>query len=229
MDRIMAYFDAYKGHRAALRAAWADYNNGVAALEQYKGSAGYADNVKALAAKRDEAIQAARAKYAKDFDGTLAGMRLSMDYMPMPTVTDEQMNALAVLKMRSKVTQGELEQAARAVADNPVALGVVYEVAENNGYHGLRGVVGGESIDSARRCIDSLERTARELMALDRVDARKERGIQAMRNLHGGGSGINALRGFRVDCDIDNEAEAMAKFGSVRDVKSFASFVNREL
>ena len=229
MNRTQAYYNAYKGHREALRAAWTAYNNGVAALEQYKGSAGYADDVKALAVKRDDAVKAARAKYAKDFDGVLAGMRLSMDYMPMPTVTDEQMNALAVLKMRSKVTRGELEQAARAVADNPVALGVVYEVAESNGYHGLRGVVGGESIDSARRCIDSLEQAARELVALDKVDARKERGIQAMRDVRDTGSGLRSLRGYRVDCDIDNVTEAMAKFGSVRDLNSFETFVNREL
>lgn len=229
MNRTQAYFDAYRNHRNELRGAWAAYNKELTALEPYRGSAGYTGDVERLTKQRDEQVAQINTKYAKEFDGVLAGMRLSMDYMPMPTVTDEQMNALAVLKMRSKVTRGELEQAARAVADNPVALGVVYEVAENNGYHGLRGVVGGESIDSARRCIDSLEQAARELVALDKVDARKERGIQAMRDVRDTGSGIRSLRGYRVDCDIDNVTEAMAKFGSVRDLNSFETFVNREL
>lgn len=160
--------------------------------------------------------------------GIIAGMRLSLDMMPMPVVTDEQMNALAVLKMRSKVTQAELTQAARAVADNPVALGVVYEVAEQNGFSNLRGVIGGESIDSARKCVEKLTASARELLALNKADARKERGINAMRDINNGGSGIPALRGFSVDRDVSDVNEAMYVFGGVGDVGSFAEFVNRQ-
>lgn len=227
MDRLNAFFKTYSDHRAALRAAWAAYNKGVEALEPYKGSAGYADDLQALAVKRDAAVAAARATAAKDFDGILAGMRVSMDFMPLPEVTDQQMNALAVLKMRDKVTRDELTQAARAVADNPLALGVVYEAAEKAGYHSLRGVIGGESIDSARHCIETLTASARALCALDKVDAMRERGSKAMRDVHATGVGVHALRGNHVDKDFDNMPAAMAYFGDVGDVKSFSQFVNR--
>lgn len=229
MNRIQDYYNAYCGHRAALRAAWDAYNKGVQALEPYKGSAGYSDSVNQLRDKREAAITAARVKYANEFNSAVSGMRASIDGIVMPAVTDEQMNVLAVLKMRNKVTRDEVKQAARAVADNPVALGVVYEVAETNGFHSLRGVIGGESADSARRCIDKLAASARELIALDKVDARKERGINAMREISQGGSGVNALRGYRVDADIDSAGEAMHFFGDVEDITSFSGFVNRRL
>lgn len=229
MDRVGEYFKTYANHRAALRAAWSAYNDGMETIKAYKGSAGYDDRAKELAATRDAAVAAARATAAKDFDGILAGMRCSLDFMPMPVVTDEQMNALAVLKMRDKVTRGELEQAARAVADNPVALGVVYEVAEKNNYHNLRGVVGGESIDSTRRCIESLASSARALCALDKVDAMRERAERAMRSVHETGTGVNELRGNHVDRDLDNPQAAARFFGGVGDVSSFSEFVNREL
>lgn len=228
IDRVSMYYKAYSAHRSALRAAWAAYDKGIAGLREYRGSSGYSDDVKRLADIRDEAVKAARSAAAKDFDGILAGMRLSVDNLPLPETSEAQMNALALLKMREKPTRDELIQAARAVSDNPLTLGVVHEVAEKAGFRGLSGIIGGESIDSTRACIDRLSRAAREICALDKVDAMRERGIRAQRAVHETGSGIKELRGNVVDKDFNDAASAVKYFGGVGDVRSFSNFVNTE-
>lgn len=229
MNRTQAYFDAYRNHRNELRGAWAAYDKELTALEPYRGSAGYTGDVERLTKQRDEQVAQINTKYAKEFDGILAGMRLSVDMMPLPVTTDEQMNALAVLKMREKVTREELRQAARAVQGNALALGVVHEVAAKNGYRAVMNEFGGESVDSTKRCIDTLTKSARELVRLTKVDARVERGIAAMK-AHGlNGSGVNELRGYRVDTDIDTVGELLGRFGNVHDIDGFSEMVNREL
>ena len=234
-DRTKAYFEAYKSHRAALAAICESYDKAMAALEKYKGSAGYTKDKKALEKTRDDAIAALTAEYSAKFTEIINGMIRSVDMVKLKAPTPEMLAILQTLKMRDKVEASELRQAARALRDNPLALAALDEIAEKSraaGVHGIEGGYrrdyGGETTTTVSESLKRLRDSAGRMLALRRPNSRIEMTSAAMRELRENGTTAKAMRAFLVDRDFDNENDAVSYFGGVRDIESFKSFVNND-
>ena len=227
-DRTKAYFDAYKGHRAGLAAICETFDKAMKAIEPYKGSEGYIKDKKMLEKTRDDAIKTLNAQYGAKFDEIISGMAASVDMVKVKAPTADMLAILQALKMRKKVSKSELLQAARALRDNPLALGALDEIAKENTTGGILADFGGESTGSVNEHIQSLKNMAERMMGLRRPNSRRDMGSEAMREIAQGGAGINPMKSFIVDRDFESEDEAISYFGGVNDLSSFKSFVNND-
>ena len=227
-DRTKAYFDAYKGHRAALTAICETFDKAMKSIEQYKGSSGYTKEKKTLEATRDNAIKALNAEYSAKFSEIISGMRASVDMVKVKAPTADMLAILQALRMRKKVSKSELLQAARTLRDNPLALGALEEIANENNVGGILANFGGESTESVNAHIQSLQDMASRMMALKRPNSRREMAIAAGQANRDGNHGVSELRGFLVDRDFDAEDEAIRYFGGVNDLNRFRDFVNND-
>lgn len=234
-DRTKAYFDAYKGHRAALTAICETFDKAIKAIEPYKGSAGYTKDKKALEKTRDDAIKALTDEYSVKFTEIINGMIRSVDMVQLKAPTPDMLAILQTLKMRDKVEAGELNQAARALRDNPLALAALDEIADKYRAAGVPGIdagyrraYGGETTTTVSASIKRLKESASRMLALRRPNSRIAMTTAAMRELRDEGTTAKSMRAFLADRDFDNENEAVNYFGGVHDIESFKSFVNND-
>ena len=220
--RTRNYFETVKSYREKLAAIWAEYEAGMQKIEAYKGSSGYEKDAGELESTRLEAIKATQKEYTTRFRGITNGMRMSAKSRSMETPTTEQLNLLTALKMRDNISRDELEQAGRTLKDSPVCLSVLDEIAAKMDLHTLH--FSAESTSSIMKHIDTLEESARRICALDKPNSRAEQAARA--SIYNPEWTANAFYSFRVDKDVDTEAEAMTTFGGVDDFGTFAQAVN---
>lgn len=227
-DRTKAYFETYKGHRAALTAIWETFDKAMKAIEPYKGSAGYTRDKKALEKTRDDAITALNVEYSGKFTDIINGMLASVDMVKAKAPTADMLAILQALKLRKKVSKSELLQAARALRDNPLALGALDEIAKENHVGGVLADFGGESTASVNEHVKRLHSMAGRMMELRRPNSRHDMERAALAEMRLNGSGINPMRAFIVDRDIESEDEAISYFGGVNNLSIFKDFVNND-
>ena len=228
-ERTRHYYEACTGYRQNLRSIWAEYDQKMLRLDQYKGSAGY-EKEKAEAEKmRNDAIKALQDEYRGKFDGIIKGMRESATTRSMTPPTQEQLALLQALKLRDKISRDELEQAGRTLKDSPVCLSVLEEIAQNlsektgsHEYYGLRFAT--ESTNGILSCIDGLAESAKRICSLNKCDSRAEQAARA--SIYSPEYTHNALYSFRVDHDVSNTREAMEFYGGVNNLESFEAAVN---
>ena len=113
------------------RAAFDEYKETIKSIADAKGSKYYADREQAAMEKRKATEESARAdaRYwlKKNIEGMAAANRKRKAIAP----TSEQLALLQALKMRTNVSDAELEQIANAMDGNAVALGVIQEFAND--------------------------------------------------------------------------------------------------
>ena len=109
------------------------YTQKLNSMEPYKGSAGYDREVSALTKKHEEALEALRGECRKDLLVILAGMETAIGKRKINPPTNQQLNLIHVLKMREKVSAEELDRVAEMVKDNGICMGVIQEIAYDNG------------------------------------------------------------------------------------------------
>ena len=192
------------------------------ALEKYKGSTAYAEELKKLEAERKDAIKAAQEKASQAFSKVLSEMREAATSRPMTAPTPEILSVLQVLKMRSKISADELQQAARTVGECPLALSVLDELAQDHGHMGLH--FGKESTDSILKHIDSLSASAGKITRMEAVDQKRE-AVEAS-SPYSVNYKPGALELFAVDRDFNSEQDALAWLGGVVDYDTFSKAVN---
>lgn len=142
------------------------YENEMKGLQRFEGSAGYEEDVKSAQAERDKATVALRQEYGPRFDAILNSMAEAAKAQPMTAPTQEQLATLEVLKMREKLSRDELQKAMNSMADCPVALGVLRELAAKHGIMGMGVTVAGAMMDAdqALHTIDVLRRSCGTLL-----------------------------------------------------------------
>ena len=102
-------------------------------LEKYKDSSSYPEEIKKILKEYDDALKPlaeSTMQYIRYIEKNMINM---VDNITLEPVTDEQMKLLQVAGLRESLTEDELDTLANSVKDNPVALGVVIEMAKKNG------------------------------------------------------------------------------------------------
>ena len=216
------YYKNAQGYREKLRTIWAKYEGDISRLERFKGSAGYAEDVKKAENERKTAIAALQTETAKKFDECLKAMRDHARNQKMTPPTAEQLALLQALKMREKITRAELEQAARTLQNSPVSLSVLGAIGEKNGVYNIN--YGRETPASVQAHIDELAKSARLICKLDKCDSRAE--MVNRSRPYSTDYRENSMECYRVDKDFASAGECLSFFGGVNDMKSFSAAVN---
>ena len=221
-ERTRHYYEASTSYRDKLRGIWAEYDKKMQSLEQYKGSKGYEDDKAKADKERDDAISRLQAEYKVKFKNILDGMRESAATRCMIPPTTEQLNLIQALKLRSKVTRDELQQAGNTLKDNPVCLSILDEIARDNEIVGVH--YGAESTASIHEHIDALADSAKRICSLKKCDSRRELHTSPHDPQHT--PGMRDLYTFRIDRDTEGIRDAMELYGGVSNLASFEAAVN---
>ena len=222
MSRTKSYYEAVASFRESLRRIETEHRAGLSRIEKYKGSAAYTEELSMLETKRKDAIKQAQETASRTFSKVLTEMREAATSRPMTAPTPEILSVLQVLKMRSKISADELQQAARTVGECPLALSVLDELAQDHGHMGLH--FGKESTDSILQHIDTLSRNAKKIISMEAVD-RKREAVEASRP-YSPNYDPAALELISVDRDFNSEQDALAWLGGVVDYDTFSKAVN---
>lgn len=110
-----------------------NYEKGLKALDRFKGSKGYEEELTKLKEKHEADLTALRDEYRPTFLTIFGGMLDAIGRRSVSAPTNDQINLLNVLKMKKKVTLEECQRTAEAVKDNPIAVSVVTEIAHDHG------------------------------------------------------------------------------------------------
>lgn len=142
------------------------YENEMKGLQRFEGSSGYSEDVQSAQAERDKALAALRQEYGPRFEAILNNMAAAAQAQPMTAPTPEQLATLEVLKMREKLSRDELQKAMNSMADCPVALGVLRELAQKHEIIGVGVTVEGATMDTdqAIKTVDTLRRSCSNLL-----------------------------------------------------------------
>lgn len=125
------YYNAMKKYRDAVRDAGDEYDLTLQKNAMLYGSPRYAEIEREAAAKRSTTLTAAKQEALAAVREVCATMRTNAKARKTVAPTAEQLAILQALKMRNKVTAGELRHAANALAGCPLALSVLDELAQS--------------------------------------------------------------------------------------------------
>ena len=142
-EGLYAAISEYTRTRAAARD---EYLRTVGAISDAVGSIYYTDREQEAAAKRAATMDAAQAKARKSVASWLSMMERSARNIKLVPPTQEQLNILQMLKMRDKLTEAELDQAANSMDGNGSMLALLNELAVRHGYMGGYGRYASESL-----------------------------------------------------------------------------------
>ena len=110
-----------------------EYEVRLKALERFKGSKGYEDELKKLKEAHEADLTTLQSEYRTTFLTIFGGMMDAIGKRSVSAPTTDQINLLNVLKMKKKVTLEDCQRTAEAVKDNPIAISVVTEIAQDHG------------------------------------------------------------------------------------------------
>lgn len=162
MKNTEKYFYGVAGLIEDMSEISATYDRAVKRLEPFKGSAGYATEVRKAQTDRDAAVQRMRETYLRQFRDTVAKMRQSIDSRPLTPPTPDQVALLSVLQMRGSIDADELARAAQQMEGCPAALAVLDDLARK---HKIPGKFNREmSASDLHRKVDALESAALSLI-----------------------------------------------------------------
>ncbi len=120
----------FQDKRAAIETAYAD---GLSYIERYKGSDAYAEEKTRLENKRQAELVPLQEEFRNSCRIIFGSMTDAIGSRTIKAPSADALNVLSLLKMRRKVRDEELERAAQTMHDNPVALRLLDEIAEEHG------------------------------------------------------------------------------------------------
>lgn len=109
-----------------------DYESKLESLKRFEGSQGYQEDLEKLQKEHGEALTALQGEYRTSLQTILRGMDEALMRRKVNPPTNEQLNALNLLKMRKAVTMEDLDRVFELVKDNAIATGIIQEVARDN-------------------------------------------------------------------------------------------------
>ena len=168
MNNTNLFYGKAKAFQDKRAARTAEYDFKVQALERYKGSDGYNDEVKTLRDQLEADLKALAAEYRPGFYEDLRLMREAIDKRPMKAPTSDQVNLLNVLKLKKEVTHEELTRVAEAVKDSALAISVVNEIAREHGIaRNFNHLCEEMSSEQASKIVDSMKTGIEDFLAND--------------------------------------------------------------
>ena len=133
-----------------------DYSASMEGLKSYEGSMYYQEQSEMLRANYENNLDAIRIESTRGINVILDSMRNTAGKTPAKAPTTEQLNILNVLKLRTNVTKSDLDSAAGALRNCPLALSALNDIALNNGFMGYSRMIGGMNAEEAARiCKDN--------------------------------------------------------------------------
>jgi hypothetical protein len=211
------YFWIVQQHRKGLREIDSRYQPRLDALEKHRGSDYYESERKRLTAMREREVDALREDSISRLDEACDDMWKTYSSKPAPTPTPEQLALVQALKMRKpgSVPREELQQAALAVKGVPALEKVLTEMSVENG--GSQVFAPTISSDKIQTTIHNLRLSGgRMIHQLEHCDER--------------GKYVNTSNWdmFRVDTDVQDEADALRVYGLVTGAtaEEFSNAVN---
>lgn len=142
------------------------------ALEKYRGSAGYADDVKACERKYAEQLEDLKYTFLEETETVLEGMSKAISGRKMVAPTDEQLRLLQALQMKTgSLTLEELNEAGEALRGCPVALAILDDMARESGYPAKYHRLGLMPTETAADIIAGLRQQVRDFADSDRSRA----------------------------------------------------------
>lgn len=149
-----------------------DYEKAFQALERFKGSQGYEDDVKSLQEKRDGELTSLIKEYRPGFHTVFGGMMDAIGRRTVSAPTNDQINLLNLLKLKKKVTLEECQRIAESVKDNPIAVSVVTEIAHDHGIlQGFDHLCPEMSSQRASKIVTELKNTVEDFLQYDTTRA----------------------------------------------------------
>lgn len=112
-----------------------EFEKKIQGLHKYKGSAGYTKDVEKAENEYKKTLEELKINYQDDFYSILKGMTEAVNVRTIEAPTQEMLNLLSALKMQ-KVSRDMLDRAAVAMNGNPVAIGVIQDIAKEAGIAG---------------------------------------------------------------------------------------------
>lgn len=221
-NRTADFYKTAQEYRAGLTRIWDVYTKEMLRLERFKGSPGYDEDAKKAEQQRKTAIKELQQETRGRFAGIIRGMKQSAQAQPMTAPSADQLAILQALKMREKLTRGELEQAANALQNCPLALSVLGDLAAKYEIHGVSFSI--PSTAAIAEHITSLENGARRLCTLEKPNSKRE--MLAKTDIHSPEHDSTAIYALPVDRDYLSEADFMAHMGGVNDLAAFQKAVN---
>lgn len=163
-----AFYQKTKKYQDERRKIVLEYENQVKALERFKGSAGYQEDLQKLKEDHEAKLKQLRTESEGGLHVILGEMMDAIGRRSIEAPTADQLNLLTVLKMKNHVTDEDLERVARAVKDNPIALDVVKEIARDKGLMPYLSDLEVEmSSEAAKRIVDRMRSNVNDFLLHD--------------------------------------------------------------
>lgn len=150
------------------------YEKRLAELEPMRGSEYFTSETEAAVKARDETLTELQKDYREKFHDCLAEMRNVNGKRGVKAPSTEELNVLAVVKMRESITMHELDEIARSLSKNMMCLGVIQEIAHKHGIaRNYRSYYSGGDVpvETVDRALDMLESGLKDFVAHDTIRA----------------------------------------------------------
>lgn len=122
---------SFQSERGALVAA---HEKKLQEISRFEGSAGFRDELKKINSEYEAAVANLQNNYSQDFTAILRMMVDAIHSRSIVPPTDDQTKALEALRIRKKITEDELQRTAHLCGDNPLALQLLDDIAEQQGH-----------------------------------------------------------------------------------------------
>ena len=149
------------------------YEKRIRELKGTEGSLFYTEESKKAASQRDAALATLKREASDKMNAAIKLMRSKNHARTIAAPTEEELRTIQALKLRENITEDELTQIANSVSDNPICIGIVQEIARNNGIHKNYSSLCGNTltIEAADRIINELVSTLNDFMEHDTTKA----------------------------------------------------------
>lgn len=134
INPLESLYEIMKEYNRLRTELYNKYSKAVKSKEKYKGSKGYEEDYKKILNEYSERLAEAQEKVYKDLDSVIYKLNKGIREYKLEPPTPEQLRLLQTLKLKSNVSQDELDGVAQAVKENPLALSVVVDIAKEKGY-----------------------------------------------------------------------------------------------
>lgn len=135
MTNTERLYQAMKRFTDTRREAREAYMQTMAKYQTAKGSPFYQEQQEQAQKERADKVNRAKGECLASIKVALSDMRKASENKPMQAPTEEQLRILQMLKMRTHVTDAELQTAANAMNGNGAALAIIDEIEKERGGH----------------------------------------------------------------------------------------------
>lgn len=132
-DLLFSAAESYQNARNALED---QFEKDMKSIEGYKGDKYYEERAEQFRKQRDADMATLQADARRELSSILESMRETVNKIPPTMPSSEVVNMITLLNMREKITQSEIDTAAKAASDCPAALKLLDEIVDRNSKKG---------------------------------------------------------------------------------------------